>query len=269
MRQQAPSCWGACTRPTLWTEAGGVTAGSRGPEGTFAGAVPGPPSAGWPPLRAQYHLRIPPPEGDEAMRTGGEPTARNDVQGGGLRSWSGGSWWDLRETEGTQPPPPNSPGRELRQHWAGPEAEPEATQAGVGFPAEEFCDNQQCRGGVCFTPVTSRMVRLIHQEMTATEGQLVTHRPQEEGSGHAMQGLVEAPGSAGRQRASVGRRVRLGARSGLAGLGEFTGLWCRPVPGYLGLGYGPECERPMAGLGGGHWPGWSAFEGVLTGAGVA
>lgn len=168
---------------------------------------------------------------------------------GGLRSWSVGSWWDLRETEGAQPPPPNSPEQELRQHWAGPEAEPKAAQAGVGVPAQEFCNNQQCKGGVCFTPIISRMVRLIHRDMTATERQLITHRPQEEASGHAMQGLVEAPGSAGRQRASMGRRVRLGARSGLAGLGEFIGLWGRPVPGAWAWGTAQSVRAPEQGSG--------------------
>lgn len=183
--------------------------------------------------------------------------------GGGLRSWSVGSWWNLRETEVTQPPPLNSPRQELRQHWGSPEAEPEATQAGVGFPAEEFCDNQQCKGGVCFTPVASRMVRLKHQEMTAPEGQTAYYsqttrggiRPRPAGPCGSTRVSWEAEGEPRAIAflvASTGRRVRLGARSGLAGLGDSlgSGAGLSPVPGP-----GIRCRvwEPTARLGGGRW----------------
>lgn len=93
-----------------------------------------------------------------------------------LGPWSvGSSWWGLREAEGTQPPPPNSPGQGRRQHWADPEAEPGGDPgAGVGFPAKEFYDNQSKvrveRVLKCRSHPPSGMGRRTAQEMTATRG---------------------------------------------------------------------------------------------------
>ena len=47
----------------------------------------------------------------------------------------------------------------------------------------------------------------------------------------------------------MGRRVRLGARSGLAGLGEFIGLWGRPVPGAWAWGTAQSVRAPEQGSG--------------------